>query len=162
MIQQVENKAELNICLEIIRKSFLTVAEEFGLTEKICPSHTAFMTADKLEKQWGDGRAMFLYYRGRNPVGYFSLCRCNSNEIELNNLSVLPEYRHFGIGKEMIEYAVNFAKQSGYKKLKIGIVEENTVLKEWYAKLGFVHTGTRSFEHLPFTVGFMERSVRND
>lgn len=156
MIKQVESKAELNICLEIIRRSFLTVAEKFGLTEKNCPSHTAFMTADKLKKQLESGRPMFLYYRDEIPVGYFSLCECNSNEIELNNLAVLPEYRHFGIGKAMVEYAVDFAKQSGYKKLTIGIIEENTVLKEWYAKLGFVHTGTRSFEHLPFTVGFME------
>ena len=43
-----------------------------------------------------------------------------------------------------------------FNKIKIGIVEENTVLKEWYKTFGFVHTGTRKYEHLPFTVGFME------
>lgn len=44
-------------------------------------------------------------------------------------------------------------------KIKIGIVEENTILKEWYEKIGFVHTGTKKFEHLPFTVGFMEIEI---
>lgn len=46
MIKQVKNKEQLNICLEIIRNNFITVADEFGLTENNCPSHTAFMTIE--------------------------------------------------------------------------------------------------------------------
>ena len=41
------------------------------------------------------------------------------------------------------------------EEITIGIIEENTVLKNWYADHGFVHTGTKKFPHLPFTVGFM-------
>jgi hypothetical protein len=37
-----------------------------------------------------------------------------------------------------------------------GIVEDDTVLKNWYTANGFTHTGTKRFGHLPFTVGFME------
>lgn len=55
MIIQVENKEQLNICLDIIRSSFITVAKEFGLTENNSPSHTAFLTIDKLERQFDDG-----------------------------------------------------------------------------------------------------------
>lgn len=156
MIKQVENKEQLNICLDIIRSSFITVAEEFRLTESNCPSHTAFMTIDKLEKQFDDGRPMFLFYQGDTPVGYFSLAKCGDKEWELNNLAVLPEYRHLGIGKSMVDYAVTTVKNYGGNKISIGIIEENLILKNWYLKLGFNHISTRKFEHLPFTVGLME------
>ena len=43
--------------------------------------------------------------------------------------------------------------------ITIGIVEEKPVLKEWYAANGFIHTGTKEFAHLPFTVGLMEWNV---
>lgn len=156
MIKQVESKEQLNICLEIIRNSFITVTEEFCLTENNCPSHTAFIKIDKLKKQFDEDRPMFLFYQDFVPCGYFSLANCSDNEWELNNLAVLPEYRHSGIGNAMVEYAIAFIKSYGGNKISIGIIEENTILKNWYLKLGFKHTATRKFEHLPFTVGFME------
>lgn len=159
MIKQVENKEQLNICLDIIRSSFITVAEEFGLTENNCPSHTAFMTIDKLQKQFDDGRPMFLFYQDDVPVGYFSLAKCSDAEWEFNNLAVLPEYRHLGIGKAMVDYAVAMVKNYGGTKTSIGIIEENTKLKDWYLNLGFNHISTRKFKHLPFTVGFMKMEI---
>lgn len=41
----------------------------------------------------------------------------------------------------------------------IGIVEENIVLKEWYASQGFIHTGTQKFDFFPFTCGYMEKTI---
>lgn len=159
MIKQVENKEQLNICLDIIRSSFITVAEEFGLTENNCPSHTAFLTIDKLEKQFNDAKPMFLFYQDAIPVGYFSLSKCSDKEWELNNLAVLPEYRHLGIGKALVDYAVATVKNYGCTKISIGIIEENSTLKNWYLKLGFIHISIRKFEHLPFTVGFMKMEI---
>lgn len=159
MINQVQSKEQLNICLDIIRSSFATVAEEFSLTESNCPSHTAFMTIDKLEKQFDDDRPMFIFCQDDIPVGYFSLAKCSNKKWELNNLAVLPEYRHFGIGKAMVDCAVATVKNNGGNKISIGIIEENTTLKNWYLNLCFKHISTRKFEHLPFTVGFMELEV---
>ena len=119
------------------------------------------MSFDKLEKQLGDGRPMFLFYQDAVPIGYFSLAKCSDEEWELNNLAVLPEYRHLGIGKVMVDYAVATVKNYGGNKISIGIIEENTKLKDWYLKLGFTHISTRKFEHLPFTVGFMEKELNS-
>lgn len=63
----------------------------------------------------------------------------------------------WGLGKKLVAYAADYAKDHlGAQKIQIGIVEENTVLKAWYQSQGFTHTGTKTFDHLPFTVGFME------
>lgn len=159
MIKQVENEEQLNICLDVVRKSFATVAKEFGLTKSNCPSHTAFITMDKLEKQYDDGRPMFLFYQDDVPVGYFSLAKSSEEEWELNNLAVLPEYRRLGIGKTMVDYAITTVKNYGGNKISIGIIEENSVLKNWYLNLGFKHIPIRKFDHLPFTVGFMKLEI---
>lgn len=36
-------KNQLPECMDIIHKSFATVANEFGLTKENCPMHTSFM-----------------------------------------------------------------------------------------------------------------------
>ena len=74
----------------------------------------------------------------------------------LEKLSVLPEYRHNRYGGELVRFVLDTVVAKGAKKLSIGIIYEQTVLKDWYKDIGFRETGTRKFEHLPFTVGFME------
>lgn len=159
MIIRVESKEQLDICLDIVHKSFQTVADEMNLTKDNCPSYTAFMPIEKLISQFENNAPMFLYQYNGCFAGYFSLS-INDDSVELNNLAVLPEYRHLGIGKELVDYAITYSKNIlDANKIKIGIVEENTILKEWYEKIGFVHIGTKKFEHLPFTVGFMETEI---
>lgn len=159
MIIRVESKEQLDICLDIVHKSFQTVADEMILTKDNCSSYTAFMPIEKLISQFENNTPMLLYQYNGCFAGYFSLS-INDDSVELNNLAVLPKYRHLGIGKELVDYAITYSKNIlGANKIKIGIVEENTILKEWYEKIGFVHTGTQKFEHLPFTVGFMEIEI---
>ena len=159
MIIKVNSIKQLNICIDIIHKSFQTVADEMNLTKENCPSYTAFMPIEKLISQFENNTPMLLYQYNGCFAGYFSLS-INDDSVELNNLAVLPEYRHLGIGKELVDYAITYSKNIlGANKIKIGIVEENTILKEWYEKIGFIHTGTKKFEHLPFTVGFMEIEI---
>ena len=78
--------------LDIIHKSFQTVADDMNLTKENCPSHTAFMSLEKLQNQFKNGNPMFLYEYNNAIVGYFSLS-LNDGIAELNNLSVLPEYK---------------------------------------------------------------------
>lgn len=43
MIRKVRGE-EIPICVEVIKKSFLTVADEYGFTEENAPRFTAFAT----------------------------------------------------------------------------------------------------------------------
>ena len=152
--------SELADCLEVIHNSFKTVADEFGLTVDNCPKHTSFMPLSFLETQFKWGWMMYsLYYDGK-IVGYMSLSKEDGNTLELHNLAVLPEYRHIGLGYELLDQAKCVAIAYDYTKLKVGIIEESTVLKNWYVANGFVHTGTKKFDHLPFTTGYLEWKVQ--
>ena len=99
---------------------------------------------------------MYGLYCDRRLVGYVSLSQENDGVYELHNLAVLPEHRHEGYGKKLLDFCKNKIKALGCNKITIGIIEENTVLKNWYTANGFAHKGTKTFAHLPFTVGFME------
>ena len=147
---------ELEACLAVIRESFATVAAEFGLTKENCPTHTSFMTIDKLQWHWDNEYVMMGCFEDGKIIGYFSLSKKDDFTFELHNLAVLPAFRHGGIGGELLAAAKEAARKLGARKLTLDIIEEHTRLKKWYAHNGFMHTGIRKFDHLPFTVGFME------
>ena len=158
MIREVR-KEDIPECVKVIRESFATVAEELGFTEENAPRFTAFATTEErlLWQIEGEGRRMYAFISGGSIVGYFSLLAQDKAECELNNLCVLPEHRHDGIGGELLEYAFETARGLGCGKMNIGIVEENKVLRRWYEGFGFIHTGTKKFDFFPFTCGYMEK-----
>lgn len=92
-------------------------------------------------------------------IGYYSLARKNDNVCELNNLCVLPQYRHDGIGAMLLADSYREARRAGSVKMRIGIVEENRILRKWYENNGFVHIGTKKYAFFPFTCGYMEKML---
>jgi len=147
---------QLPACLEVIHKSFSTVAEEFGLTRENCPKHTSFIQIEYLTTQLGWGFDMFTLYENGEMVGYASLSKESEDTFDLHNLAVLPECRHKGYGKLLLDHAKEKVREQDGHTIKIGIIDESTVLKNWYTANGFIFAGTKKFDHLPFTVGFME------
>ena len=160
MIREVKRE-EISLCANIIKKSFKTVADEYGFTEENAPRFTAFATTDE-RLYWhmdGEHRPMYVFEVDGVLCGYYSLLLQNNNECELNNLAVLPEYRHKGIGKELLEHSFKIARSKGCSLMNIGIVEENTRLRKWYEDNGAVHVGTKKFEFFPFTCGYMKKEL---
>lgn len=160
MIQAVERK-DIAGCVRVIRESFLTVAEEFGFTAENAPRFTAFATTeDRLLWHFQqEHRPMYALFDSGVLVGYYSLFPQDNHRCELNNLCVLPAYRHKGFGKELLLHAFRTAAELDCDTMTIGIVEENRVLRKWYESFGFTHTGTRKFDFFPFTCGYMEKDL---
>lgn len=161
MIRKIR-KEDISECVSVIRVSFKTVADELGFTPENAPGFTAFsVNEERLSSQFSEEqRPMYGYFIDGKLVGFYSLQRTENAGCELNNLSVLPEFRHGGIGAELLEHALAVAAGSGYRKLDIGIVEENRVLRAWYEKHGFVHTKAVKFDFFPFTCGYMEKELK--
>lgn len=157
MIRPVTEK-DIPVCVEVIRESFLTVAEEFHFTKENASRFTAFSVDEgRLFGQFHvEHRPMCAYVYGDKIVGYYSLFPEGNNACELNNLAVLPAYRRKGIGKQLLEHAEKTAAALHCTVMHIGIVEENRVLRRWYEKNGAVHTGTKKFDFFPFTCGYLQ------
>lgn len=160
MIKKI-GENEIAECVKVIRESFMTVADEFGFTVENAPRFTAFATTEE-RLYWhlnGEHRPMYAFYDNGKIVGYYSLLLQENHECELNNLCVLPAYRHQGIGEKLLKNAFEVAQELNCNQMNIGIVEENKVLRAWYEGLGFIHTGTQKFDFFPFTCGYMERGI---
>ena len=144
-------------CVEVIRVSFMTIAKQFNITPENAPAFTAFATDEKKILHWMNEqhRPMYGYYDGDKLAGYYNLL-VNGNDSELGSLCVLPDYRLKGIGEALLKDSVKRAKDLGCKTMKLSIVEENTILRQWYESFGFKHTGTVKYEFFPFTCGYLE------
>lgn len=162
MIKKVDEQ-DIAECVRVIKDSFATVANEFGFTVENAPRFTAFATTEDRLK-WhllGEHRPMYAFYDKEVIVGYYSLLLQDNKECELNNLCVIPTYRHQGIGEEILKHAFNIAQALNCNKINIGIVEENKVLRKWYESFDFVHIGTQKFDFFPFTCGYMVKNLHS-
>lgn len=147
---------DLPECIDVIRRSFSTVVDEFGLTEENCYTHPAFMKMERFAYEFGLGKLMFKLVDNSQIIGFVQLADNRNGTFELERLAVIPEFRHLGYGKALIEHAVKTAVSLGATTIHAGITDENTVLKKWYLSNGFTFIETKKFEHLPFTVGYIE------
>ena len=101
------------------------------------------------------GETYFLYREDGVEKGCVAFEQPDSKTAYLNRLSVLPEYRHNGIGASLIKYILEHAESKNIQYVSIGIIAEHEVLKRWYANLGFIKGNTQKFDHLPFNVQYM-------
>jgi len=150
---------DLDRCAQVIRESFLTVAHDFGLTLENCPTNGAFLQTERLIADLEKGNRMYGLCTDGEMAGFMQLETGREGAVILEKLAVVPGYRHQGFGRMLLDFAKAEARSSGGNKLLAAIIEENTVLKQWYLDNGFVHTGTKKFPHLPFTVGFLEAAL---
>ena len=157
MIREVK-RSDLPECVRVIRSSFQTVADEFGFTEENAPRFTAFATNEErlLWQLECEHRLMYLDEEDGKVCGCYSLKPWENGECELGSLSVIPEYRHRGIGGSLLRHALETAAKQNFTAVNLSIVEENRVLREWYERNGAVHTGTQKFDFFPFTCGYMK------
>lgn len=155
-IREVTNDIELEESCRVIREAFATVAAEFGLTVQNTPTNPAFIGPDNLIAMQAKGVRLFGMYEGGDQIGFAAIERVDDDRYYLEKLAVLPKYRHRGYGKGLIDFTVEYVKSRAGKKIGIGLIDENRVLRDWYYRYGFVETGTKHFQHLPFTVCFME------
>ncbi len=144
---------------EIVIQSFKTVADEFGLTEENAPTNGAFLKDENILEELRKGVKMFGVFKGACQVGFMALEAKDDKTYYLEKLAVLPKYRHMGFGKALVEYAAQFVKEAGGRVISIGIIYENKPLWAWYKELGYVETGTKKFDHLPFAVCFMKLEI---
>jgi GNAT superfamily N-acetyltransferase len=159
MIREIINENELGTSVKVIGDSFRTVAVEFNLSKDNCPTHPSLITMKQLNELKRKGLKLFGLFENDTQAGFVAVAKKKHKVYRLENLAVLPEYRHKGYGGKLIEFAEGYVKNAGGKTLSIGIINEHAVLKKWYEAKGFKETVVMKFEHLPFDVCFMEKAV---
>jgi len=146
---------DIGVLAEIISSSFHDVAERFGLTQENCPKHPSQCTVDWVQRDIERGVRYFILEDQGLASGCVALEMTSLELCYLERLAVLPHQRHRGFGRALVDHVLAKAKDSGAHQVSIGIIAEQTELKTWYQKIGFVEIETKKFAHLPFEVTFM-------
>jgi predicted N-acetyltransferase YhbS len=155
VIIKTANASDAPLLSGLIRESFRDVAERFNLTPENCPKHPSNCTEEWIQKDLARGVTYYvLIYQGI-PVGCVAMERANPELCYLERLAVLPTHRRKGLGKALVDHVFSEVKASGAGEISIGIVAQQTGLKRWYQKLGFIEGETKEFAHLPFQVTLM-------
>jgi diamine N-acetyltransferase len=158
-IKEIISDYELKESVKVIGNSFITVANEFCLTEENCPTNPAFISYKKLKELSEKGIMMFGLFCDDKQSGFVAIEKSDNGMYYLEKLAVLPEYRHKGFGKKLLRFVFDYVKRENGQKVCIGIINENIVLKNWYKDNGFAETHIRKYDHLPFLVCFMEKTL---
>ncbi|WP_371380029.1 GNAT family N-acetyltransferase [Sporomusa aerivorans] len=148
---------DLTDSIIVIRNSFATVAGEFNLTPDNAPTNPAFIEVRHLKRMREKGIVMFGVFHDESQVGFVAVEKKAENEFYMERLAVLPEYRHKGYGRKIVEHVSAYVAGQGGGRVLIGMIDEHVLLKAWYCSLGFKEQHVARHVHLPFAVCYMEK-----
>lgn len=139
----------------IISEAHKDIAVQFCINFKNNPRHPSFYTRNWVVSDFNRGEEYFLGIENNVYIGCIAFEQPNPDTAYLNRLSVLPEYRHNGIGAKLVNHILEFSKSKRIQFVSIGIIAAHEVLKKWYSTMGFIEGETQKFDHLPFDVTYM-------
>jgi len=101
------------------------------------------------------------------PLGCIILCKHENDFVacvavrkiddgvaELKRMYVKPEFQRMGIGENLLKLSISFAKEKGYKTIKLDTLNTMKPAMNLYAKHGFVETDAYYFNPEPTAVYF--------
>jgi ribosomal protein S18 acetylase RimI-like enzyme len=161
MITKVSGQSDFNVLAKLLNEAFATVAQDFGLTKENCPTNNAFITPDDLRLQLTGSREFYSYMDRDQPVGFIAVERSSRDPeiFYIEKVAVHPDFRHRDIGYLLMDYATERITILGGKRISIGLIDANEILKKWYQAQGYSTVEIKTYEHLPFDVCIMEKLI---
>ena len=109
-VRKILNNDEIEDCTNVICKAFITVASDYNITRDNCPSYASFRTVEQIRAIKEDGFLMYSLFDRETRTGFVCFKEIEKGVYVLGLLSVLPEYRHLGYGKKLLDFAFDFVK----------------------------------------------------
>ena len=152
---------DLSAIVRVLNVSHSTVAKDFGFTKDNNPTNNAFIDEPTLRTQLNKGIDLYTLSIHNELVGSIAIEKSTKEKdtFYIEKVSILPEYREKGYGVILMDFATTKIQELGGHSISIALIDSNTKLKSWYISQGFIETGIKKFEHLPFSVCFMNKQV---
>lgn len=98
-----------------------------------------------------DSRFFFIYSEEK-LAGYMKLNvgaaqteRSGKNDLEVERLYIRKNFKRQGLGKQLLELAIETAKKEKRENIWLGVWEENLKAQRFYQTLGFRQIGAHDF-----------------
>ena len=97
------------------------------------------------------------------PVAGYCSYRVVADELQINNVAVRPDHRGKGIGRAMVESALDHGRASGARIALLEVRRSNQTAQRLYFGLGFTEVGERPryYAHPEEDALVLARRIRN-
>jgi ribosomal protein S18 acetylase RimI-like enzyme len=103
--------------------------------------------AERVRRLLGDGAITVLLVgaqaHGLAVLRFRSLLWADALDCYLEELYVVPELRGRGLGRALMEAAIEVARDAGASRMDLGTSETDVAARALYERLGFSHRGGR-------------------
>ena len=108
---------------------------------------------DQLEQELANRSSQFFFvYLTQEVCGYLKVNTdeaqseaMGADSLEVERIYVKKKFQKHGLGKQLLNKALEIARVQKKKKIWLGVWEKNENAIEFYQKKGFVQTGAHSF-----------------
>ncbi len=122
--------------VQVVRR----VYDEYGFTWDAAGYHRDLYDVDGF---YGEGRGAFWVLLASEQVVGCVGVRLEGDQSELHRMYLLPEYRGRGLGRLLLETAVDFARSSGARRIRAWSDVKLPLAHKLYHRFGFVQQGQR-------------------
>lgn len=133
-----------------MRRIEATTSEDFEKAKLLFREYAAWLNIDlcfqDFEKELNDLKAMYSRPKGvlfivqdnNEPIACVGVREIGENIAELKRMYVRPPYRKNGIAQELLDVSLAFAKDSGYRAIRLDTLDTMHPAMNLYEKNGFV------------------------
>ncbi|RTQ90824.1 GNAT family N-acetyltransferase [Lysinibacillus telephonicus] len=147
------NEEDLKTLQEISIETFNDTFKDQNSPENMNAYLERAFNLKQLEKELSNISSQFFFVYFHDEVaGYLKV---NTNEaqsevmgdgaLEIERIYIKKKYQKHGLGKVLLNKAIEIAMESNKEKIWLGVWEKNENAIAFYKKMGFVQTGAHSF-----------------
>ncbi|MGW9530823.1 GNAT family N-acetyltransferase [Paenibacillus terrae] len=146
-------REDLQILQEISIETFNDTFKDQNSPENMQTYLERAFNSKQLEEELSNASSeIFFIYFNEELAGYLKV---NMNEaqsekmgdesLEIERIYIKNKYQKHGLGKYLLNKAMEIAMEQNKKEIWLGVWEKNENAIAFYKKLGFVQTGAHSF-----------------
>ena len=144
---------DLHKLQEISRETFYETFKDDNSAENMDAFLETAYHLPKLEKELANPSSQFFFVTVQEEVaGYLKVNMedaqteaMGNDALEVERIYIKPNYQKLGLGKLLLNHAIQLALQHNKSKIWLGVWEHNENALAFYKKLGFVQTSAHSF-----------------
>ena len=144
---------DLEVLLALGRQTFYDTFHAMNTPENMQAYLDASFAPERIAAELADpGIQYFFLYLGAALAGYIKLNKpgCQTDDqspdsLEIERIYVQRDFQGRGLGRVLVDKALEVARQEGLKSVWLGVWQENTAAIGFYRRMGFRAFATHSF-----------------
>ncbi|WP_248930619.1 GNAT family N-acetyltransferase [Paenibacillus hamazuiensis] len=144
---------DLQILQELSIETFNDTFKDQNSPENMKAYLERAFNSEQLEKELANGSSEFFFILFNEELaGYLKVNmndaqseKMGDESLEIERIYIRSHFQRKGLGKYLINKAMEIAKSQNKKMIWLGVWEKNENAIDFYKKMGFVQTGAHSF-----------------